>query len=218
MRKNPKQIGLAIVGAGRVGLIRGELAARHPEVDWIGIAEMNPERGEIVREKCGADFVTTDFRELLVAPRSQRRRRLHRRASARRSGGLRRRAQAADADREAARHRPRRIGADAGRHREVRRRCGDRLHAALPPPLAGGQGEGAHRRAGRRDDGHLARLHEPPGRHRQLQAQRQPRRSDADGHFRHPCAGHRHVADGSEEAGRGLCALGEQGAGPDLAG
>ena len=68
MKKNPKRIGLAIVGAGRVGLIRGELAARHPEVDWIGLAEINPERGEIVREKCGADFVTTDFRELLSRP------------------------------------------------------------------------------------------------------------------------------------------------------
>ena len=67
-RKQPKRIGLAIVGAGRVGLIRGELAARHPEVDWIGLAEINPERGEIVREKCGADFVTADFRELLSRP------------------------------------------------------------------------------------------------------------------------------------------------------
>src|SRR5262249_39712201 len=67
-KKRPKRIGLAIVGAGRVGLIRGELAARHPQVDWIGIAETNPERGEIVREKCGADFVTGDYRELLARP------------------------------------------------------------------------------------------------------------------------------------------------------
>jgi predicted dehydrogenase len=67
-KKSPKRIGLAIVGAGRVGLIRAELAARHPQVDWIGIAETNPERGEIVREKCGADFVTSDFRELLSRP------------------------------------------------------------------------------------------------------------------------------------------------------
>ncbi|MCC7484770.1 MAG: Gfo/Idh/MocA family oxidoreductase [Burkholderiales bacterium] len=67
-RKQAKRIGLAIVGAGRVGLIRAELAARHPQVDWIGLAETNPERGEIVREKCGADFVTTDFRELLARP------------------------------------------------------------------------------------------------------------------------------------------------------
>ncbi|MBI2510255.1 MAG: gfo/Idh/MocA family oxidoreductase, partial [Betaproteobacteria bacterium] len=55
MRKQPNRIGLAIVGAGRVGLIRGELAARHPEVEWIGIAEKNPERARLVAAKVGAD-------------------------------------------------------------------------------------------------------------------------------------------------------------------
>jgi predicted dehydrogenase len=68
MKKEPQRIGLAIVGAGRVGLIRGELAARHPQVDWIGIAEINNERGRFVAEKVGADFVTSDFRELLQRP------------------------------------------------------------------------------------------------------------------------------------------------------
>ena len=65
MRKQPKKIGLAIVGAGRVGLIRGELAMRHPEVEWIGIAEKNAERAKLVGDKIGAEFVTADFRELL---------------------------------------------------------------------------------------------------------------------------------------------------------
>jgi myo-inositol 2-dehydrogenase / D-chiro-inositol 1-dehydrogenase len=68
MKKQPKRIGLAIVGAGRVGLIRGELAARYPQVDWIGIAEKNPERAQLVAEKVSADFVTSDFRELLKRP------------------------------------------------------------------------------------------------------------------------------------------------------
>ena len=68
MKKDPKKLGLAIIGAGRVGLIRGELAARHPSVGWIGIAEKNPERGEIVSEKCHADFVTTSYSDLLSRP------------------------------------------------------------------------------------------------------------------------------------------------------
>ena len=68
MRKSAKGIGLAIVGAGRVGLFRGEVAARHPAVEWIGIAEKNQERGKLVAEKIGADFVTTDHRELLRRP------------------------------------------------------------------------------------------------------------------------------------------------------
>jgi myo-inositol 2-dehydrogenase / D-chiro-inositol 1-dehydrogenase len=61
-------IGLAIVGAGRVGLFRGEVAARHPAVEWIGIAELNDNRGKSVAAKIGADFVTTDHRALLARP------------------------------------------------------------------------------------------------------------------------------------------------------
>ncbi len=67
-RKNPKRIGLAIVGAGRVGLFRGEVAARHPQVDFIGIADLKKDRLALVGEKTKADFVTTDFKELLERP------------------------------------------------------------------------------------------------------------------------------------------------------
>ena len=68
MRQKPKSIGLAIVGAGRVGLFRGEVAARHGNVAWIGIAEKNLERARDVAAKIGADFVTGDHRELLRRP------------------------------------------------------------------------------------------------------------------------------------------------------
>jgi predicted dehydrogenase len=68
VKKNPKRIGLAIIGAGRVGLFRGEVAARHPQVDFIGLAEIKPERAKLVAGKVGADFVTADYRELLARP------------------------------------------------------------------------------------------------------------------------------------------------------
>ena len=68
MRRQAKSVGLAIIGAGRVGLFRGEVAARHPAVQWIGIAEKNHNRGLYVAEKIGADFVTHDHRELLKRP------------------------------------------------------------------------------------------------------------------------------------------------------
>src|SRR5258706_10509240 len=67
-KKNAKRIGLAIIGAGRVGLFRGEVAARHPMVDFIGIAEIKPDRAKLVADKIGADFVTADYRELLARP------------------------------------------------------------------------------------------------------------------------------------------------------
>jgi len=68
LRKQPKRIGLAIVGAGRVGLFRGEVAARHPMVDFIGLADLREDRLELVQGKTRADFATTDFRELLKRP------------------------------------------------------------------------------------------------------------------------------------------------------
>src|SRR5690242_17467900 len=67
-RKSPKRIGLAIVGAGRVGLFRGEVAARHPQVDFIGLADLKAERLKLVGDKVKADFTTADFRELLARP------------------------------------------------------------------------------------------------------------------------------------------------------
>ena len=67
-RKNPDRIGLAIIGAGRVGLFRAEVAARHPQVDFLGIAEVKPDRAKYVAAKVSADFVTADYRELLARP------------------------------------------------------------------------------------------------------------------------------------------------------
>jgi myo-inositol 2-dehydrogenase / D-chiro-inositol 1-dehydrogenase len=67
-KKNPKRIGLAIIGGGRVGLFRGEVAARHPQVDFIGLAELKPDRAQEVGAKIKADFITRDFRELLARP------------------------------------------------------------------------------------------------------------------------------------------------------
>ena len=68
MKKSVKGVGLAIVGGGRVGLFRGEVAARHPAVEWIGLAEKNPNRAGEVAPMIQADFVTQDHRELLRRP------------------------------------------------------------------------------------------------------------------------------------------------------
>src|SRR3954454_23790855 len=68
VRQSPKGIGLAIVGGGRVGLFRGEVAARHPAVEWIGLAEKNPNRRGEDAPKIEADFVPQSNRELLSRP------------------------------------------------------------------------------------------------------------------------------------------------------
>jgi predicted dehydrogenase len=64
--REAKRIGLAIVGAGRVGLFRGEVA-RDIRRSAGSIAEKKPERA-VVAEKLKAYFVTADYRELLRRP------------------------------------------------------------------------------------------------------------------------------------------------------
>src|SRR5262245_26457749 len=67
-KRAAKPIGLAIVGAGRIGLIRAEIAAKHPNVGWIGLAEIRMDRAKEVAERVGADFCTDDYRQLLARP------------------------------------------------------------------------------------------------------------------------------------------------------
>lgn len=67
MRKiKSERIGLGIIGAGRVGLIRGEIAARFPLVDWIGVADISADRAALVADKVKANFVTQDYQKLLA--------------------------------------------------------------------------------------------------------------------------------------------------------
>jgi predicted dehydrogenase len=68
LKPQAKGVGLAIIGGGRVGLFRGEVAARHPAVEWIGLAEKNPNRAGEVGPKIDADFVTQSHVELLKRP------------------------------------------------------------------------------------------------------------------------------------------------------
>src|SRR5437773_9339009 len=61
----PKRIGLAIVGAGRIGLIRGEIAAKNASVGWIGVAETRTDGGLYVAARVWAEVVSTDLQELM---------------------------------------------------------------------------------------------------------------------------------------------------------
>ncbi|MEK9797152.1 MAG: Gfo/Idh/MocA family oxidoreductase, partial [Alphaproteobacteria bacterium] len=63
-----KQLGLAIVGCGVVGRMRGALAAEYPGIGWIGLSDMNEEVGRKLKDDIGADFFTNDYRELIARP------------------------------------------------------------------------------------------------------------------------------------------------------
>ena len=68
MSEQKKEIGLAIIGCGTIGRIRAELARDYPGVGWIGLCDLKSDLGEKLKTDTGADYFTTDFRELLARP------------------------------------------------------------------------------------------------------------------------------------------------------
>ncbi len=61
-------IGLAIIGCGTIGRIRAELARETVAVGWLGLCDIDEDTAQGLAKDTGADFVTTDFRELLAQP------------------------------------------------------------------------------------------------------------------------------------------------------
>ena len=66
--QSKKEIGLAIVGSGRIGTLRGKLAKMHPSVKYIAVSDANPEAAEKLAKTIGADYWTTDNLELISLP------------------------------------------------------------------------------------------------------------------------------------------------------
>ena len=67
-KKDRKQIGLAVVGSGTIGRIRAILARDYPGVGWLGVCDINETLAKKLAEDAGADFCTTDYKELLRRP------------------------------------------------------------------------------------------------------------------------------------------------------
>ena len=68
MTQNNKNIGLAIIGCGRVGIMRGKIASEFPGISWIGLCDTNKEIGEKLKEDISADYFTTDYSDLINRP------------------------------------------------------------------------------------------------------------------------------------------------------
>ena len=68
MRREKKEIGLAIIGRGTNGRIRGMSAKESPGIGWIGLCDIREDLGRKLAEDVVADFFTTDFSELFSRP------------------------------------------------------------------------------------------------------------------------------------------------------
>jgi predicted dehydrogenase len=63
-----KELGIAVVGSGRIGTLRAQLAARHPAVRFLAISDKDPARARTLAETSGADFHSTDNDEVISRP------------------------------------------------------------------------------------------------------------------------------------------------------
>lgn len=68
MSQNKNEIGLAIIGCGTIGRIRAKFARDYPAVSWLGLCDINEKMAKKLADDTNADFVTTDFNELLKRP------------------------------------------------------------------------------------------------------------------------------------------------------
>jgi predicted dehydrogenase len=53
-------LGLAIIGSGRIGTLRSTIAAAHSAVRFIAVADKDPGRAKALSDKVGAQFHTSD--------------------------------------------------------------------------------------------------------------------------------------------------------------
>jgi len=63
-----KQLGIAVIGAGRIGTLRARLAAKHPSVQFLAIADQDISKAKALAETCGADFYSADNNEVITRP------------------------------------------------------------------------------------------------------------------------------------------------------
>src|SRR4249920_1763886 len=63
-----KELGIAVIGAGRIGTLRARLAAKHPSVSFLAIADLDPQRAKALAEVTEADFHTGNNNEAIERP------------------------------------------------------------------------------------------------------------------------------------------------------
>lgn len=68
MVEKQSNIGIAVVGSGRIGTLRARLAAKHPAVRFLAISDKDPKRAKALAEQAGADFHSGSNEEVINHP------------------------------------------------------------------------------------------------------------------------------------------------------
>jgi len=63
-----KQIGIGVIGCGRIGSLRASLASSHPSVRYLALSDKNPQQAENLAENVAADYSSNDNYEIISNP------------------------------------------------------------------------------------------------------------------------------------------------------
>jgi predicted dehydrogenase len=61
-------LGIAVVGAGRIGTLRARLAAKHPSVRFLAVSDKDPARARALAEQAGANVHSGSNDEVIAHP------------------------------------------------------------------------------------------------------------------------------------------------------
>ena len=63
-----KQLGIAVVGSGRIGTLRSRLASEHPAVKFIAVSDLVEANAQKLAKAVGASVASTDNRAIIAHP------------------------------------------------------------------------------------------------------------------------------------------------------
>jgi predicted dehydrogenase len=63
-----KKLGIAVIGAGRIGTLRARLADKHPSVGFLAIADVDKERARALAHQTGAHYFSDDNFDVIGRP------------------------------------------------------------------------------------------------------------------------------------------------------
>ncbi|MGE5524686.1 MAG: Gfo/Idh/MocA family protein [Rhodospirillaceae bacterium] len=65
---NDKKLGIAVIGAGRIGTLRARLADKHPAVGFLAISDVDKERARALAHQTRADYFSDDNFDVIGRP------------------------------------------------------------------------------------------------------------------------------------------------------
>ena len=63
-----KELGIAVIGSGRIGTLRAVMAAAHPAVKFLAVSDRDPARAQKLAARTGAQFHSSDNLAVISRP------------------------------------------------------------------------------------------------------------------------------------------------------